>query len=517
LIKRLQQSHETLRSALVLLGVLLLCILLQGILPGLGIGQFLKILNPVMLLGIALGIVGVYGYWCYLQFVRTRPFVLMLMYLLTYDLSLFALKFFENVLHTALKVNTILFLLYLFPLVLTAWLSLINPQNKFSLARIPVLNYLGAFWIVMGGYYLFYNQHAIDMLSIIAGEYSYVDWGRFYKFFEILTFCFSFSILLQNLKEPARFFNQFSQYYIVQYLAYSILAVLFYPLHITTETIEGFERMAFIFGHPNTLGYYLALVICFTAGFAFYSLRSGNRRFAVAAFVSLPVMLMAQLTSGSKTSLFCALLSVAVVVLLELFVNRGYQIFLKIKWLYLSVTTLVLTVLLVLSSGNLSVIQSRLGDNRSLDWRKTQWSRVMENIEPASVLFGHGHTAALVTTQRYVYNTWNIRNDVQESPYIHNDYLEQFYDYGIFILVWLLGVGHLVLKHIRSFVDPSVSTAQRSLHISSFALVVMLLLSMVVEMAFYQLPVWLLIVLLYFRATFPEYSRKTNQQEAVLS
>jgi uncharacterized membrane protein YhdT len=149
-------------------------------------------------------------------------------------------------------------------------------------------------------------------------------------------------------------------------------------------------------------------------------------------------------------------------------------------------------------------LAKRFNNDDSFIWRLEQYQRLLGAVEPDKLLVGHGHTAALVVIQRFVYNAWNIRDNVQESPYVHNGFLETFYDYGLFALLWLIGFLVCAYKHGKALLDRSTPAWLKSLHISCLALFLVQMIQLSLEEVFFiafPLSIWSLWAIQYFVAT----------------
>ncbi len=502
-IFQIPKFSETKVYALTTVLSLGISILFLIVLPEIGYSKFVPLFSPlnfIILTGVAIGF---YGYVKYLRFILGKSERFFLFYVLTVDFFVFSLKVVESQLGLSLKVTTLSSLLYMIPMFL---LILQFPMR--NLWRIPLVNYMCVFFAVSLLYYVFYNHHAVDLLYKTAGQYTPIAWSRVVSVFNIAVLLVATSQFLQFIPDPEAFFDRFTKYYFLTIVVFSVSAIVFYPFNILTVVIET-KRMALFFAHPNAFAQYLSLAICFLAGAAFYYLQKSQMGKAKLLFISLPIIFVALITCGSKTALIITLIGISIILLLEAIFNKQkFAIFRSSKAIGLMIVLLFSVAILAAQFGALEGMQQRFSNDGSFSWRVQQWQRILMNVDSDKIFFGHGHTAALIQTQRFVYNTWNLQKNIQESPYVHNSLIEHCYDYGIWGFVWFLGFLHCLVIHIKGLFSNKVQKKYRSIHISCLAIFFVQMSSLLFNESFYlpsPLSVWFLWVIQYFMATIPQY------------
>jgi uncharacterized membrane protein YjjP (DUF1212 family) len=436
-----------------------------------------------------------------------------IIYTLTMDLFVFIIHNLESSTGISLKATTCSTLFYTIPF------GLILLQGKnFNFSKNPLTVCMLIFAVINLLYYWFYNQHATDLLTALSDGYMPFDWARLLSVINITLILLTTGKFLDSHENPKGFFELFCKYAFGIGFIGSLLAVIFYPLGILTVNV-GIKRMALIFGHPNAFAHYLTALICFLLGAAFYFKSSGMQKFAYSIFMSLPLMFIGLATAGSKSPLFQTVLILGIITFLEIWLNKRRFDFLKNpKMLLIGGLTTVLLFFVLLQSGFIDNFQKRFSEDSSLQWRYRQWSRVIQNIDPDKIYFGHGHTAALGVAQRYVYNIWNMRVKEQESPYIHNTVLEHFYDYGLLGMIWIIGFLWSSYLNVANIMNPEIPQKYKSLNICCLALFLQQMLGLLFDECFYMpspFGIWTLWGIMFYIAT---QSHKTvNKLQSVKS
>jgi hypothetical protein len=492
--------------ALVTVVSLIVSILGLLVLPELGFDKLMLVLSPMAIGAMVGGIFALEGYIYYLRWVFAKPDRMFLIYALTLDLVVFTLHTIEDTTHLSLKTTTWSALFYTVPFVF-----ILLRGKLIDFRRVPLATCMLLFLILNTLYYLIYNHHAVDMLFSVSGAFVPLDWTRLVSTLNIALLLLTTSKFLQTLKNPDAFFENFSKYFFWLMLVLSVAAIVFYPFGILTVEI-GIKRMALIFTHPNAFAHHLTVSICYLAGTAFYFMGKNQTKLANKIFLSLPVLFIALGTSGSKSPLIQVTLGLLIVGVLEVIFNRRRIPILTNPRLMI---TTVLAVLVLaggaVAMGVIDNFQKRFEGDESLQWRYRQWARIVANIDPDKIIYGHGHTAAITITQRYVYNTWNMRDDEQESPYVHNSILEHFFDYGLLGMIWLVGFLYSAWLNIKNLFDKTLAARYKSLNIACLSIFVIQMIGLGFDESFYMpspIAVWALWTIQFFIATQYQYARR---------
>jgi len=476
------------------------------VLPELGFEKLTLLLSPIGFTAIVVGVLGLEAYIYYLRWLFAKPERIFFLYALTMDLVVFVMHSIEDATHLSLKTTTWSFLIYTLP-----FLLLLVKGQQFDFRRIPLATCMLLFLVLNTIYYFIYNHHAVDLLFRVAGDYIQLDWTRLISTVNIVMLVLTTTKFLQTLKSPDSFFETFSRYFFWLMLVFAVAAIVFYPFGILTVEI-GIKRMALIFSHPNAFAHHLTVSMCFLMGSAFYLLGKHKLKLANQIFMAMPVLFIALGTSGSKSPLIQVALGMLIIGVLEvLFNKRKIPIFSNPKLLIATILGITILGAGAVAGGLVDNFQKRFEEDSSLQWRYRQWGRIIGNIDPDKILYGHGDTAAINITQRFVYNTWNMRDDEQESPYVHNTILEHFFDFGLIGLIWLVGFIYSAWLNVKNLFDKSLPQRYKSLNISCLSIFVIQMIGLAFDESFYMpspIAVWALWTIQYFIATQHQFARR---------
>jgi hypothetical protein len=476
------------------------------VLPELGFDKLMLLLSPIGFGAAVGGVFALEAYVYYLRWVFAKPDRMFLIYALTLDLVTFVFHTVENATHLSLKTTTWSLLLYTLP-----FLYILVKGDLVDLRRIPLATCMLLFLGLNTVYYFIYNHHAVDLLFSVSGEFIPLDWTRLISVVNITLLLLTTTKFLQTNPNPDAFFENFSKYFFWLMFGFSVAAIIFYPLGILTVEI-GIKRMALIFVHPNAFAHHLTVSMCYLTGCGFYFLGKNQSKLANRIFMAMPVLFIALATTGSKSPLIQVALGMGIIALLEVIFNRRkIPILNNPRMLITTVLTVAILSGAAIGMGFLENFQKRFEEDASLLWRYRQWERIINNIDPDKILYGHGHTAAISITQRYVYNTWNMRDDEQESPYVHNSILEHFFDFGLLGMIWLLGFLYSAWLNIKNLFDRSLPKRYRSLNIACLSIFVIQMIGLGFDESFYMpspIAVWALWAIQFFVATQYQFSRR---------
>jgi hypothetical protein len=486
-------KNPALLIILFVLAVIALSWLLIITLPEMGIGQFSSFFSPFLLLSLIVLVVGGFWYVRYLAISIKRPWLAFLSFVFASDLFTCALRTMQGVTGISLRISALFMLVFTLPLLIVA----VKHIKTLPWWRYPMFPAMTVFAGIVSLYYLFFNAHAINYNSVIANDYSVMDWDRLLIVINIPMVMFICLTIMGLLKKDDKFVPLFGKAMVISSLALSIPSIILYPFNIGTMLI-GTQRMALIFDHPGTFATTMGYLAFMCVIYGFYFLKRGEP--SKLYFITTPIVLTACSLGGTKASLFTTILGIGLIALFELIFNKHKIKKINPKLLIQSTVGFVIALALMASLNVFSSMQSRLEDNSSMTWREIQWDRLYSNNQPDAYLLGNGHTAALKTAQRYCYNTYNMQANETESIYIHNIYIEMFYDYGIFSFIWIVTILYMMIKALHyCWVSPA--SAQKSFAIGYIAFSIAYLLNLRTSELFFTsnpFSYWVLAPFLYY-------------------
>ena len=144
-----------------------------------------------------------------------------------------------------------------------------------------------------------------------------------------------------------------------------------------------------------------------------------------------------------------------------------------------------------------SILESRIDQTESLDWRTLVWESLLSNISLGSIWFGHGFTAANEAVFRLTFS--DVRN-ADPLMMVHNAYIALLYDLGLpgylMFAAALSGLWHALRGWLTA-----VRPALRTEHTIVFALTVYFLFVCAFDEMSYMFDApmlfWTLITLIY--------------------
>ena len=445
----------------ILLGVLVPTVFYH-VLPQVGVSQFLKLFS-LKLFGLAVvGFGASIAYAHYFQKVTRRPWLI-----LGFVACFWIVLNHANDLLMAAGLN-IRFRLIVWALVVlpAVWLSLKN--WRYLVKVVPHFKYYAFFvgWVTF--YTFFYNTHATDMTLMDAGggiTAGALDIVQLMGYLYCLLAIAVAGVTVRKHPKPSRLFNQFNVAFLIVTGLCSIYTIIGYPLLLTSEWIDGFQRANGLFSHPNPFAHHMGIILIYQLGlFLYYQNSAPQNPLAQELLLGLGDSEATKKQTGLKLLLLVAFAFNSIAFLLALS-KSAIAFFLVCSFAlvmmnlsspvvrkYLPRVLLAMVVLIPVSmvvygmvtgQGFLDILESRMDKTESLNWRQEIWHYLLSNIHGWWIFTGHGFTDA----NSWVYQlTYNTEKNAKPLMMVHNGYIALLYDLGIMGLTFFVSVW-VQLKH----------------------------------------------------------------------
>lgn len=440
----------------VLLG-LLLPVLGYWLLPELGITAVSELLNVKKLILLCGAIIGGVMYWSYFRFVLPRPQLLMAFIVLAWPLVAFFNAFLmEAGLNIHLRPLLILALA-----VPSLWITV--KHARLLISTLPWLKYYLLFfgWLVL--YFLFYNANAVDPRlsggeeALSEGSVSMVQLIAY--FYCLMGITVSATAFLKT-RDYRGLFDTMNKALLFVSAGESLLTILGYPFGLFNQMLDGFTRAIGIFTHPNPFAHHMGVLMVYLLGlFCYYQGERKSRMSAWLLFGGIVINFVAFLLGLSKTALGVFALCGGVVFLMNLAVPAVRRGFLQIL-LGLAILFPVGLFLFEALSGQsfFGLLESRIDQTQSLTWRTMIWQDLIAGINPLTIWFGHGFTAA---NDMVFHLTFNDAKNAQPLMMVHNAYIALIYDLGVMGYLMFVAAASMVMSALKGWaaaVHPALRT-----------------------------------------------------------
>lgn len=397
------------------------------ILPAFGINVFAEALGFKRILLLCAAAIGSVLYWYYLKLVLVRPQVLVAFILMAWPPVAF---FNMGLLDAGLNIHLrpLLILSIALPCL---WLSVKHFRQL--MATIPWFKYYLLFfgWLVL--YFVFYNANAVDPRLSGGGEAmseGSVSMVQLTAYFYCLMGIAITGVTMLKTRNYKKLFDMFNQGLLWISGIESLITIAGYPFGLFNLELDGFTRAIGIFTHPNPFSHHMGLVMIYLLGlFCYYQGQRKDRVPGWLIYSGIIINFIAFLLGLSKTALGVFALSALIVFLMNLSVPAVRRSFIPIT---LGLVILVPVGLFAFGelSGHsfVSLLESRIDQTQSLNWRTMIWQDLMANITPLSIWFGHGFTSA---NDVVFHMTFNDAKNANPLMMVHNAYIALLYDFGI--------------------------------------------------------------------------------------
>jgi hypothetical protein len=405
-------------------------------------------------------IVALFSYKKLLQWLHERPH-----WFLAVVLAVWPVLEYARLQNTGLDYRPVL-ALWVVPMSTWIGLQYLLPLWRFF----PHLRFLGFFAVLTGLYFVFFNQNAVSPTQAMTGENSF---GGSLSLNQLSTtiYCAVMGVLAAHcaLNVPKTSLDFVNKALVVFVLVESVVITVLAPLF--TMEVDGFNRLAGLYKHPNMYAHRQALLLLYLmmvcAVDAQNQFKLFSRKTWAAVFL---ISLLPFLLALSKTAIAACVIS-AVVFWVAYSRLCGKTLLKPQQWALMGLVGLVATSLFALVSGQgfLELVEARVTSTSSLEWRYKVWGFLMKEPTLLSTLFGHGLTAA----NKVIYEL-SFHDAFAATPLInvHNAYVQLYYDFGLLgfsywaAILALMGSAVMVIwKHrIPAVMLPCLGVLAMSVH-----------------------------------------------------
>lgn len=440
----------------ILLG-LLLPVLGYWLLPEMGITAVSELLDIKKLVLLCGAVMGGVAYWVYVRAVLPRPQLPMAFIVLAWPVVAFL-----NAALLEAGLNIHLRPLLILALALPSlWITL--RHYRLLMDTVPWLKYYLLFfgWLVL--YSVFYNANAVDPRlsggeeAMSEGSVSMVQLTAY--FYCLMSITVSATAFLKA-RDYKGLFDTLNKALLWVSVGESLLTILGYPFGLFNQMLDGFTRAIGIFTHPNPFAHHMGVLMVYLMGlFCYYQ---GQRKFRMPGwllFGGIIINFVAFLLGLSKTALGVFALCGGVVFLMNLAVPAVRKGFLQIL-LGLAILLPVGLFLFEALSGQsfVGLLESRIDQTQSLTWRTMIWQDLMAEVNPLTMWFGHGFTAANDTV---FHLTFNDAKNAQPLMMVHNAYIALIYDLGVMGYLMFVAAASIIMTALKGWagaIRPSLRT-----------------------------------------------------------
>lgn len=437
----------------------ILPILIYFIFPTLGFNGLSNALGYKRLILMAGAGIGAVFYWQYWRFVIPRPQLLVGFVLLAWPL----VAFFNGwLLELGLNIHLtpLLLLTLMLPML---WVSAKNYTLIFS--SLPWLKYYLAFfgWLIL--YFVFYNTNATD--PHLSGGENAINEGSV-SAIQLISYLYcllSITVTAVAILKARNFQGLFD--FLNQALLWvcgleALFTIIGFPFHLTSLTLDGFDRAIGIFSHPNPFAHHMGIIMVYLLGL--YCYYQGERKHRLSGWLlwaSMGLNFMAFLLGLSKTSMAAFAVCALTVFLMNLAVPAVRRGFIKILIGLVVLLPLGLLFFQILSGKDFfAMLESRMNETESFDWRTMVWEDLMTEIHLGTVWLGHGFTAA---NQKVFSFTFNDAKNAKPLMMVHNAYIALLYDLGLMGYLMFVAAFSLALQSLRGWLT-AIRPALRTEH-----------------------------------------------------
>ncbi len=416
---------------------LILSALVYGILPLFGVGQFARLFSLKRVMMLVGGFVGAIGYVYYWRWIKTRPEWLVGFMVLAWPVVAH-LNGHLLLAGINLRLRPLLIVTVAIPALWIAWRNRQIIWNGLPHFKI-YLAFLG--WLLL--YFIFYNSHAQDPLTAGAGSDGSLGLIQLMSYlYCALGMALSAVAILKN-PNPQQFFDKFNQGLLWISAGVALYTIVGYPTLLTSLWLDGFLRALGIFAHPNPFAHHMGLLLLYLFGLFLYYQGSNHSRISHGLlYVSLALNVVAFLLGLSKTAIAVFTVCATIMLLMNLSspVVRQHGVKLAVGAIILAPLGL-FAYQLITGQSFMEIIESRLEETDSLEWRTQVWEYLIANIHGWWIITGHGFTNA----NEWVYQlTLDVEKNAKPLMMVHNGYIALLYDLGIMGYLFFVAVFRLM-------------------------------------------------------------------------
>jgi O-antigen ligase len=462
-----QPSPWTVALKLLPLLGLLLPLLGYVVLPALGINGFTEAFGFKRILLLCGAAIGSVLYWHYLKLVLVRPQVLVAFILVAWP----PVAFFNMGLLAAginIHLRPLLILSIALPCL---WLGI--KYFRQLTQTIPWFKYYALFfgWLVL--YFVFYNANAVDP-RLSGGEEAMsegsVSMVQLTAYFYCLLGIAITGITTLKTRNYKQLFDMLNQGLLWVSSIESLITIAGYPFGLFNLELDGFTRAIGIFTHPNPFSHHMGIIMIYLLGlFCYYQGTRQNRIPGWLIYSGITINFIAFLLGLSKTALGVFAVSSLIMLFMNLSVPAVRRSFIPIALGLLILVPVGLFAFSELSGHSfVSLLESRIDQTQSLDWRTMVWQDLLANITPLSIWFGHGFTSA---NDVVFHLTFNDAKNSNPLMMVHNAYIALLYDLGILGYLMFAAAVSMIINAFKGW-TAALKPALRTEHSIIVGLVV---------------------------------------------
>ncbi len=430
----------------ILLGVLL-PVICYCLLPSLGVEVFQENLTLNHFALVLSAIIGCLLYVRYFQIVLTCPEILMFAVLVAWPLIECGNQYLMQL--AGINIHFRLFVTLLLVLPACCYFIL---SSKVLVRVLPYLNMYLVFYACLFAYTLFYNAHAVDPRWAQEGSWSGggIDTVQATAYLNCLVSMVVCAVAILRHPNVTHLFDRFNRLFLVVTALTSLVAIVGYPFGFLSMMLDGFNRSFGIFTQPNPFAHHLGIVLLYSLGL--YCYYQGSRRIRIPTWLivcSLVLNLLAFLLALSKTAIALLLGCGFLLFALNLSSPAVRRVFVRLVLALLVMVPVGLVLFQIITERSfLELIQARLEQKESMNWRLQIWQDLLGSIDPINTLFGHGFTSANTLVYQMSYND---RKNAQPLMLVHNGYIALFYDMGVLGLTLFISAFMLMGQALKRY------------------------------------------------------------------
>jgi len=387
-------------------------------------------------------------------------------------------------------------------------------KNNFKLLykHVPFFKYFTAHMIIVVLYFIFYQREVYDYTR--PGQMGLLPIGYKYFYDQITMYLItilagSAYLLVPNKK---KFLSTVSRIVSFNLIYMSIIGMVTCLLGLKEFYMQDHlvRRAQSLLSHPNEFAEYLSISLFFLIAMFLFRLRSsefkigkGDTIFQISAAI---IGFIALILTFSKTILLSTIISLTVFSLLMILAFRKQLV--KYFYYFLIIPIIVLASIFgfqaITHQDLFSSLQDRVSQNESMEWRLRVNDFLTSDINPETIWFGYGLSAAnekMSTFETPWIDKVNHDNKIVQVVKVHNAFLKQIYDFGLLGIIIFIGLGLTFFKNIQTFFKYSLkyNICILDVMISAFILFYLIACSneTIFENGAYVPPFWLLITILY--------------------
>ncbi len=426
-----------------LLAATVLSLLVYGVFPAIGLDRAASLLNPLNIFVLVFLVVAGVGYTAYFRYVLREPKWLALFLVAGWALA-------NGVNEWLLGLGLNLRFRPLIMLVLGIPALALMASHRQVLWRLPHFRFYLLFILWLGLYFVFFNAWATDPQLYREGTVSEGSTGIFQAvsyFYNLLAIGVA-AVAVYTAERSEPYFDWLNRWLLIISIGVAAYTIIGYPFMLTSQWLDGFNRAHGIFSHPNPFAHHTGLLLLYNLGLYFYYQDENKGRISGMLLTgALLANLCAFLLGLSKTAIMVAGICIVLIFLLNLSSPKIRRNVLTGTVCMAALIPLGLALYAwVTDESFFTMVQRRLDNTHSMDWRLQVWDYLLSGIHGTALLTGHGFTAANVWVYQLLYNS---ETNVRPLMMVHNGYIALLYDLGVMGLLYFAAVLTLFGKALR--------------------------------------------------------------------